>query len=55
MRTNQQKFIGQLSVNGDNLTYFDSLAVEHIPKETKNIIGNKNTTKNIIEYKELIQ
>ena len=25
----------------DNLTYFDSFGVEHIPKETKKFIGNK--------------
>ena len=24
-------------VNGDNITYFDSIAVEHIPKEIKKI------------------
>ena len=47
MRTNQQKFIGQLSVNGDNVTYFDSFGVEQIPKETKQFLGNKNITTNI--------
>ena len=29
------------------LTYFDSFGVEHIPKEIKKIIGNKNITTNI--------
>ena len=29
-------------MNGNNATYFDSLAVEHIPKEIKRFIGNKN-------------
>ena len=30
-----------------NLTYFDSFGVEHIPKEIKNFINNKNITANI--------
>ena len=30
-----------------NVTYLDSLGVEHIPKETKKIIGNKKITVNI--------
>ena len=32
-----------LYVNGDNVTYFDSFGAEHIPKEFKNSIANKNT------------
>ena len=28
--------------NSNNVTYFDSFGVEHIPKETKTLIGNKN-------------
>ena len=42
-----------LYVNGDNVvapndvTYFDSFKVEHITKEIKNFIGNKNITINI--------
>ena len=36
-----------LYVNGDRTTYFESFAVEHIPKEIKKIIGNKNITTNI--------
>ena len=36
-----------LYVNGDNVTYFDSFRVQHIPKEIKNIIDNKNITRNI--------
>ena len=31
-----------LDVNGDNVTYFDSIGVEHIPKEVKNFIDAKN-------------
>ena len=35
-------------VNNDNVTYFDSFGVEHIPKEIKAFINNnKNTTTNI--------
>ena len=36
-----------LYVNGNNVTYFDGFGVEHIPKEIKNIIGNKNIVTNI--------
>ena len=31
-----------LYVNDDNVTYFDSFGVEHIPKEIRRFIGNKN-------------
>ena len=34
-------------VNDNNVTYFDSFGVEHIPKEIKKIIGNKNIITNI--------
>ena len=33
-------------VNYKNLTYFDSFGVEHIPKEIRKIIGNKNIIEN---------
>ena len=33
-------------VNYNNLTYFDSFGVEHIPKEIRKIIGNKNILEN---------
>ena len=36
-----------LYVNNNNITYFDSFGVEHIPKETKTFINNKNITTNI--------
>ena len=29
-------------MNGDNITYFDRLGVEHIPKELKKFVGTKN-------------
>ena len=31
-----------LHVNAENVTYFDSFGVEHIPKEIRKFIGNKN-------------
>ena len=34
-------------VNVENVTYCDSFRVEHIPKESKKFIGNKNIITNI--------
>ena len=34
-------------VNNKSVTYFDSLGVEHIPKDIKKWIGNKNIIANI--------
>ena len=36
-----------LHVNNNDVTYFDSFGVEHIPKEIKTFIGNKNIKTNI--------
>ena len=36
-----------LYVNGNNATYFDSFGVEHVPKETKKLLGSKNIITNI--------
>ena len=36
-----------LYVNGNNIIYFDRFGVEHIPKEIKTFIGNKNMITNI--------
>ena len=36
-----------LYVTGNNATYFDSFGVEHIPKEIKNFLRNKNIIANI--------
>ena len=33
-----------LYISCDNLTYFDSFGVKHIPKEIKKFIQNKNMT-----------
>ena len=36
-----------LYVNDNNVIYFDSFGVEHIPKEIRKFIGNKNISTNI--------
>ena len=36
-----------LYVSNNDVTYFDSFGVEHIPKEIKAFIGNKNIKTNI--------
>ena len=38
-----------LYVNNKTVTYFDSFGVEHIPKEIKKFIGNKNIIANIFK------
>ena len=40
-----------LYVNDNNGTYFDSFRVEHITKEVKKFIGNKNIIANIYRIK----
>ena len=44
----QYKTIGThwiaLYAKDDNVTYFDNFGVEHIPKEIKKFISNKNIT-----------
>ena len=37
-------------MNSENVKYFDSFGVEHIPKEIRKSVGNKN-----VEYKHMIQ
>ena len=39
--------MGALYVSNDDVTYFDSFGVEHIPKEIKTFISNKNIKTNI--------
>ena len=36
-----------LYVNGNNIIYFDSFGIKHIPKEIRKFIGNKNVKTNI--------
>ena len=44
-------------MNAENVTYFDSFGTEHIPKEIKKFIGNKNVKTNIyrIQVDDLIK
>ena len=47
-----------LWVNYNNVTYFDSFGVEHIPKQIKAFINNNNNNnikKIFLEYKHMIQ
>ena len=37
----------------DDATYFDSFGIEHIPKEIKNFIGNRNIKTNIFRIQAL--
>ena len=39
-------------VHNDDVTYFDSFGVEHIPKEIKAFINNKNIKTNIFRVQE---
>ena len=34
-------------MNANNIAYFDSIGVEHIPKEIEKFVGNKNIITNI--------
>ena len=43
-----------LYVNAENIKNFDSFGVEHIPKEIRKFIRNKNII-TFIEYKHMIQ
>ena len=43
-----------LYVQNNNVTYFDSFGVEHIPKAIKAFTNNKNI-KIFLEYKHMIQ
>ena len=36
-----------LYMNGNNVIHLDNLGVEHIPKDIKNFIENKNIIRNI--------
>ena len=40
-----------LYVNTKTVTYFDSFGAEHIPKEIKNFMNNKNIIANIFRIK----
>ena len=52
---NETHWIALYTLN-NNVTCFDSFGVEHIPKEIKKFIGNKNIKINIfLENKHMIQ
>ena len=42
-------------MNNNDVTYFDSFGVEHIPKEIKAFVNNKNIKQTFLEYKHRIQ
>ena len=41
-------------MNNENLTYFDSFGVEHVPKQIKEFIGNKTVITNIYRIQNKI-
>ena len=42
-------------MQNNNVTYFNSFGVEHIPKEIRAFIYNKNIKKTFLEYKHMIR
>ena len=44
-----------LFCNNNEIVYFDSFGVEHVPEEIKEFIRNKNIKAKIFEYKQTIQ
>ena len=44
-----------LCVKNNDIIYFDSFGVEHIPKEITKFIENRNIKTNILGYKHMIQ
>ena len=42
-------------INGDNITYFESLVFKHIAKETKNFISKTISKQIFIGYKQMSQ
>ena len=44
-----------LYVKNDEITYFDSFSVEHVPKEIKNLYNIKTSKQTYSEYKQTIQ
>ena len=43
-----------LYVHDDNVTYFDSFGVEHIPKKIKSFINNKHIKTNIVRIQAYV-
>ena len=44
-----------LYVKNNEVIYFDSFGIEHLPKEIKIFIGHKIIKTKILEYKQTIQ
>ena len=44
-----------LHVNNNDVTYFNSFGVEHIPKEIKEFVNNKTSKQIFFEYNQTIQ
>ena len=44
-----------LYVKNNEVIYFNSFGLEHVPKEVKRFIGLKNTKQTYLEYKQTIQ
>ena len=44
-----------LFCNRNEIVYFDSFGIEHIPEEIKKFVGNKNIILTFFEYKQTIQ
>ena len=40
-------------MNGNNIIYFDSFGVEHIPKKNKQFIANKNITISLSRHEQV--
>ena len=59
MNLDEYKSIGShsisLYVNDNNVTYFDSFGVKHIPKEIRKSLEIKILQRISIEYKHMIQ
>ena len=43
-----------LHVHNNDAKYFDSFGVEHIPKQIRTFINNKNIKTNFLEHKHMI-
>ena len=44
-----------LKVDGDNVTYFDGLVIEHIPKKIKTFIGKKMLQQIFLAYYSMMR
>ena len=58
VNTDEYKVMGihwiVLYIHHNNVTYFDSFSIEHIPKKIKKYFGEKKIIKKSSEYRSLI-